>query len=125
MIKKTKPAGARVLPKPLAGLLLMLALVAGGCGSAGPGQPMPPDMTGIWKGALDWPDVGQIDMMLDLKQQPEGGLSGTIRFLEEGASPEDINSVPVSRGSVDGQGELSGGSRYRGRDVERQRRGRR
>ena len=104
MTEKTKPAEARVLPKALVGLLqiLVLSLLLIGCG--GPGQPMPPDMTGIWQGTLDWPDIGEVEMFLDLQQQPEGELAGTARFLTEGDSPEEIGSVPVSQGSVDGEG---------------------
>lgn len=104
MIDTTKLTGARVFSKALARLLPVLAMIAvlGGCGALSG----PPDAAGVWEGEVVFPSEGTLMLALDLQQSESGGLSGTMRYLEKGASPDEVRSMPVSGGSVNEAGEV-------------------
>lgn len=88
---------AEVVPKTIAGVVLLLVVALGGCGG-------PPDISGIWEGTIEVPDEGAQVLTLDLEQGEEGRLFGTMRVLAEGAAPEEATSLPLDRGSVNEDG---------------------
>lgn len=98
MVRTFKPRHARRVSIAMTGLLwILLAAILGGCGG-------PPNMTGLWQGSMQIPDVGDAQLTLDLQQGDEGSITGTMRFLEEGESPDEVTSVPLSHGGVNDEG---------------------
>lgn len=82
----------------LAALVAGALLAVGGCSSA-------PDMSGLWQGEVQFEDDEEaLIVTLDLDQNNEGELSGTMRLLQEGDPAEEEGSVPISRGQVQEEG---------------------
>lgn len=98
MVRTFKPRHARRVSIAMTGLLwILLAAILGGCGG-------PPNITGLWQGSMQIPDVGDAQLTLDLQQGDEGSITGTMRFLEAGESPDEVTSVPLSHGGVNDEG---------------------